>query len=158
MKQKVLSLSMLLLLSGAVNKAFAAPEAQGVNIVQQNGKCSGVVIDATGEPIIGASVLVKGTTTGTITDFDGNFTLDGVSRGATLVISYVGYKGKEVKWDGQALTVVLEEDTALLEEVVVTGYGGSQKRATMTTAISKMDNKVLETAAFSNAGQALQGT
>lgn len=158
MKQKVLSVSMLLLLSGAVNNAFAVPEAQGVNIVQQAGKCSGVVIDATGEPIIGASVLVKGTTTGTITDFDGNFTLDGVSRGATLVISYVGYKGKEVKWDGQALTVVLEEDTALLEEVVVTGYGGSQKRATMTTAISKMDNKVLETAAFSNAGQALQGT
>ena len=158
MVKNLRSASMILfLLAGATGTVNAAlPPA--VDVIQQSGNCQGTIIDATGEPVIGASIVVKGTTNGTITDFDGHFSLSGVQRGATLVVSFVGYKTTEVKWTGNSIAITLEEDTALLDEVVVTGYGGSQKRAAMTTAISKMDNKVLETAAFSNAGQALQGS
>ncbi len=152
---------MLLFLMGASGgTAFAATSlpVAGVNIIQQNDACTGVVKDATGESIIGASVIVKGTTNGTITDFDGNFTLDGVKRGDIIQISFVGYETQDVKWNGTPLNIILKEDTQTLEEVVVTGYGGTQRRGTMTTAISKVDNDVLKTAAFSNAGQALQGS
>ena len=95
---------------------------------------SGVVIDqATGEPIIGASVLEKGTTNGTITDFDGNFSLD-VADGATLEISYVGYASQAVS-SGENLKVLLSEDSELLEEVVVTGYT-TQRKADLTGAVT----------------------
>lgn len=152
------SVGMLLFFLLGATGTMNAALPPSIDNVQQQGACSGVVKDATGEPVIGASVIVKGTTNGTITDFDGNFNLSGVDKGATLVVSFVGYKTIEVKYAGTPLNVTLQEDSEMLEEVVITGYGGSQKRAAMTTAISKMDNKVLETAAFSNAGQALQGT
>lgn len=81
------------LLAGSPQAVFA--EVNGVQTVMQTGTVKGQVVDANGEPIIGASVLVKGTTNGTITDFDGNFTLNNASKGI-LVVSYIGYKTQEV--------------------------------------------------------------
>lgn len=75
-----------------------------------------------------------------------------------IQISFVGYETQEVVWNGTPLKIVLHDNAQALEEVVVTGYGGSQKRAALTTAISKVDNSVLKNSAFSNAGQALQGS
>ena len=82
----------------------------------------GVVMDKSGEPVIGANVMVKGTQTGTITDFDGNFTLSGVSSGSTLVVTFIGYVTQEVAVKGQSsVTVTLAEDNQALDEVVVIG-------------------------------------
>ena len=150
----------LILLFGGGPVAFAEtlPEVSRMDALQQSDACTGVVKDALGESVIGASVIVKGTTNGSITDLDGNFTIMGVKKGDIIQISYVGYVTQEIVWDGSPLNVILKEDTQTLDEVVVTGYGGQQKRATLTTAISKMDDSVLENAAISNAGQALQGT
>ena len=128
------------------------------NVSQQNKNVSGTVTDQSGEPVIGASVVEKGTRNGTVTDIDGNYSLSTASN-AVLVFSYIGYASQEVSVAGKTkIDVVLKEDVAQLSEVVVTGYGGKQKRATLTTAISKMDDKVLQTAAYSNVGQALQGS
>lgn len=121
-------------------------------------RATGVVSDATGEPVIGASVLVKGTTNGAITDIDGKFSIAGVSKGSTLQISFIGYETVELQWTGKALNITLAEASQTFDEVVVTGYGGHQKRGTLTTAITKMDDRVIEKAAYSNVGQALQGT
>ena len=93
---------------------------------------------------------------GTITDVDGNFTLQ-VPEGTKLEVSFLGYKSQQIVVGAQShYKVVLKEDTEVLDEVVVVGYGVKQKRSTMTTAISKMDSKVLENAAIANAAQALQ--
>ncbi len=120
---------------------------------------TGSVKDGSGEGIPGASIVEKGTARGVISNVDGEFTFSASSENAVLVFSFIGYKTQEVSLSGKTeVNVVLQEDVEMLDEVVVTGYGGSQKRATLTTAISKMDNKVLEKAAFSNVGQALQGT
>lgn len=129
-----------------------------VNATQQLASCTGVVVDEIGETVIGASVIIKGTSNGTVTDLDGKFSLPGVKNGDIIVISYIGYDTQEIKYDGQPLQVKLSESKQTLAEVVVTGYGGQQKRGTLTTAIAKMDNRVLETAAVSNAGSALQGS
>ena len=119
---------------------------------------TGVVVDATGEPVIGASVLEVGTTNGTITDVDGNFTIQ-VPVGAKLDVSYIGYKTQQIVVGVPNIyKVVLKEDAEMLDEVVVTGYGMSQKRSLMTNSISKLDDKVLQNAAMSNAAQSLQGT
>lgn len=125
---------------------------------QNNVVISGTVIDELREPVIGASVVEKGTSNGTVTDIEGNYSLS-TAPDAVLVFSYIGYASQEISVSGKTkIDVVLKEDVAQLSEVVVTGYGGSQKRATLTTAISKMDDKVLQTAAYSNVGQALQGS
>lgn len=76
-----------------------------------NGTCTGVVKDATGETIIGASVVVKGSTNGTITGIDGDFSLSNVPKGSTIVISFVGYQTQEIKWTGVPLNVILSDDT-----------------------------------------------
>lgn len=122
-------------------------------------KVTGTVLDEFREGAPGATIMEKGTTNGTITDMDGNFSLAVNNANATIVVSYVGYITQEIALAGKTqLNVDLQPDTQMIDEVVVTGYGGSQKRATLTTAISKMDNKVIEKAAFGNVGQALQGT
>ena len=136
---------------------FAAPELP-VQSVQQAGKCTGIILDEHGDPVIGATIQVKGTSNGTITDLDGRFILPNIKPGSVIVISYIGMDTKEVKWDGQEIKVKMKEEQHALNEIIVTGYGGQQKRATLTTAISKMDNKVLDAAAFANVGNALQGS
>ncbi len=120
---------------------------------QQN-TASGQVSDARQEPLIGVSVLEKGTTNGGITDIDGNFKLN-VKPNATLVFSYVGYKSQEVKATLQ-MKVTLQEDSEMLEEVVVIGYG-SVKRKDVTTAISTVSTKDLDMRPIVSAGQAIQG-
>lgn len=131
----------LLLTSGiGISPAFASPESNELvtERVQQTSTINGKVTDANGEAIIGASVTVKGATSnGTITDLDGKFNLDAPAN-ATLVISYVGYKTIEIPVNGKkTLTITLKEDTEMLDEVVVVGYG-TQKKATLTGSVSSV--------------------
>ncbi len=102
----------------------------------------GNVKDATGEPVIGASVLVKGTTNGTITDFDGNFELNDVSGNAVIEVTFVGYLPQEVKVSSTPLNIILKEDTKTLDEVVVIGYG-VQKKSVVTASIAKVGSDEL---------------
>ena len=91
-------------------------------------KVTGTVVDAQGEPIIGASVVVKGTSNGTVTDFDGKFTVANAPEKGNLVISYVGYRSQTIALGGKSqINVTLEEDKQLLDEVVVVGYGVQRK-------------------------------
>ena len=118
---------------------------------------SGTVVDKTGETVIGASVVVKGTTNGTITDFDGKFTLSNVPNDGTIEISFVGYKTQTISVAGKTnLQVVLEEDTEVLDEVVVVGYG-VQKKSDVTGAMASVGSKEIESRPVTNAMQALQG-
>lgn len=126
-------------------------------ITQQVKKITGVVVDSKGEPIIGANVVEKGTTNGTITDFDGKFTLE-VSEKATLQISYIGFMSMTTAVEGRtSLTIRLKEDTQALDEVVVVGYG-TQKKVNLTGAVSsvKYDDE-LANRPITNASQALSG-
>lgn len=120
--------------------------------------CKGVVKDNQGETVIGASVVVKGSTNGTITGLDGDFTLDNVKRGDVIQISYIGYVSQEVVWQGTPLNITLKEDSQTLEEVVVVGFG-SQKKANLTGSVSqvKMDD-VLGERPVTNVKNALQGS
>lgn len=104
---------LLLLLSaaGGFPATVSAGNTAGVAITQQVSKCTGVVKDQSGEPIIGASVTVKGSKNGAITDLDGNFSLPNVGKGSTILISYIGYKTKEVVWNGQEINTTLQEDS-----------------------------------------------
>ena len=130
----------LLLSAFSVNAAMAAPAPAGtvdeVMAVQQGKKVTGVVVDGTGEPVIGANVVVKGTTNGTITDFDGNYSLEGVPADGVLVFSYIGYLSQEIPVGNQSMIkVTLKEDTQTLDEVVVVGYG-TMKKSDVTGSIS----------------------
>ena len=110
MLKRLKTVSMMLFLLGtSTGAAFAvsAPGADDVKIVQQSGTATGTVVDAMG-PVIGASVVVKGTTNGIITDFDGNFSLSNVKKGDIIQVSYVGYKTQEIVWNGQALNITLK--------------------------------------------------
>ena len=118
---------------------------------------SGTVVDAAGEPIIGASVMVKGTSTGTVTDFDGKFVLQNVPENGSVVISYVGYRTQTIAVAGKGqLSVTLEEDKQLLDEVVVVGYG-VQRKSDVTGALTRVGEKELNAKPVSNAFEALQG-
>lgn len=126
------------------------------SISAQNQTISGIVLDVANEPIIGASVLIKGTTNGSLTDLDGNFKL-ATSTDATLEISYIGYQSVEVKAvAGEKLTVILQENTALLDEVVVVGFG-VQKKVNLTGAIGIAEAKDFESRPITSATQGLQG-
>lgn len=127
-------------------------------VTQQDGVCKGVVKDNQGESVIGASVVVKGSTNGTITDLDGHFTLNNVKRGDVIQISFIGYVSQEVVWQGTPLDITMKEDSQTLEEVVVVGFG-SQKKANLTGSVSqvKMDD-VLGERPVTNVKNALQGS
>lgn len=117
---------------------------------------SGNVKDNSGEPIIGANVLVKGTTNGTITDFDGNFSIS-VPSNATLVFSYVGYKDQEIAVAGKTtINVILEEDSELLEDVVVVGYAVGSKR-TISGAVDRVKKEDMNKGVVTNPADALKG-
>ena len=116
--------------------------AQQQVIAQQEG-LSGVVTDASGYGVIGAGVIVKGTTTGTSTDVNGLFSLRGVQPGSVIVVSSIGYKPLEITWNGGSLNVVLEEDTEMLEETVVIGYG-VQKKSVVSASIAKVSSDDLK--------------
>jgi TonB-linked SusC/RagA family outer membrane protein len=159
MLKRLKSVSMLLFLGSLFSGTISTIMASGVNssaIVQQTETCKGVVKDATGESVIGASVVVKGTTNGTITDFDGNFSLDGVKKGDMIIISYVGYQTQEIKWNGGSLNVILKEDSKTLSEVVVVGYG-TQKKVNLSGSVAMVDSKELENRPIQNVSSGLQG-
>ena len=159
MLKRLKSVSMLLFLGTFSTGTISAVTASEVNtsaIVQQNETCKGIVKDATGESIIGASVIVKGTTNGAITDFEGNFALTNVKKGDIIVISYVGYQKQEIKWNGGTLNVVLKDDTEVLSEVVVVGYG-IQKKANLSGAVAQVNSDELTNRPISNVSSGLQG-
>ena len=140
--------------SGAIYAADVV--APRVDMTQQQKSVKGTVTDATG-PVIGASIIVKGTTNGTVTDFDGNFELPEVNKGDVIQISYIGYQTQEIKYTGQpSLQVKLVEDSQNLEEVVVVGYG-VQKKVNMTGSVSQVDSKALESRPIQNVSSGLQG-
>ena len=130
----------------------------GQMLFAQSKQVTGVVKDATGETVIGASVLEKGTTNnGTITDFDGNFKLTVGNPNATLQISFVGYQTQEVSLNGKnSIVVTLKEDSEMLEEVVVVGYG-AQKKESVVGAISQVSSKELLQSPAANVSQAIAG-
>ena len=119
---------------------------------------SGTVSDVNGQPIPGANVYEKNTTNGVQTDFDGGFYITTLNQNTTLVVSYVGFKTKEIKITNQTTTlnVVLEEDIAALEEVVVVGYG-TRKKTTITSAVSQVGSETFENRAIANVSNGLQG-
>ncbi|WP_250149111.1 TonB-dependent receptor [Flagellimonas sp. 389] len=128
-----------------------------VFFAQDNMTVSGTVLDNTGQPLPGANVIVKGTTNGVQTDFDGNYVLDDIPSDGVLVFSYIGFSSQEVSVSGQStINVSLEEDSQLLDEVVVVGYG-SQKRASITGAVVSVKAEEIAKQPALTAAQAIQG-
>jgi TonB-linked SusC/RagA family outer membrane protein len=117
---------------------------------------SGTVKDPTGETIISASVVVKGTTIGTVTDFDGNYVIDVPDDAKVLVFSYIGMKTQELSISGDVMNVVLSENSEVLEEVVVTGYGTTKKRD-LVTAVASVSADQIKDVPVASAAEALQG-
>ena len=145
-----------LFLSGGVY-ANIVPVEQGTSISQQAGKVVGTVEDDFG-PVTGASVVVKGTTNGTITDMDGNFTLEGVKNGDVIQISFIGYSTIEVTYSGQPLGVIkLAEDTQKLDEVVVTALGMKRSEKSLGYAMQELKGDALLESRESNIANALSG-
>lgn len=129
----------------SVSAAEALPESYDssleTSVTQQDGKVTGTVVDAQGIPVIGANVVVKGTTNGNITDIDGKFAIDRVPSTGVLQVSYIGYKTQEIPVNGKTtFQIVLQEDTETLEEVVVVGYGSTVKKD-LTTAVTSVKSK-----------------
>lgn len=123
---------------------------------QEKKAVSGKVVDANGDPVIGATIMEKGTTNGTVTDLDGNFNLN-VVEGAQLEVSYVGYQSQNVKAVyGKNLAITLKDDTEILDEVVVVGYG-TQKKVNLTGSVATVDSKLLNDRPIQNLSTALQG-
>lgn len=140
----------------AVNTA--SNDVDGMTVSQQNRTVTGVVADNTGEAVIGANVVIKGTTNGTITDLDGRFTLNNVPQNAVLLVSYIGYKNTEVNVGSQSnVSITLMEDAEVLDEVVVVGYG-IQKKVNLTGAITSVKTEELTGRTNVNLLQSLQGT
>ncbi|MDF9830132.1 TonB-linked SusC/RagA family outer membrane protein [Parabacteroides sp. PF5-6] len=152
--------SLLLLLtticSGKAMYAAGESSLPVVHIALQQSTVKGVVEDAYG-PIIGASVIVKGTTNGMVTNLDGNFELNNLKQGDIIQVSYIGYLTQEIPYSGQSsLRIVLREDTQKLEEVVVVGYG-TQKKVNLTGSVANVDNKLFENRPITNVSSGLQG-
>ena len=127
------------------------------NVVQQAKTVKGTVVDNMGEPVIGASVKVVGTTNGAVTDLDGNFVLTNVPKNATVEISYIGYTTQKVSVAGKSdLKVTLQEDNKALDEVVVVGYG-VQRKSDVTGALAHLDSKDLTAMPVKDALEGMQG-
>ena len=152
-KAKKTALCVGLCFLGMISAQQASAATESVASVQQTKQATGHVSDSQG-PMIGATVMEKGTSNGTVTDFDGNFSLN-VKPGATLVISYVGYESQEIK-AGDNIRVTLKEDGHVVNEVVVIGYG-TQRREAVTGSVANIGGEKLNQVAASNAAQALQG-
>ncbi|MEG2067995.1 MAG: TonB-dependent receptor [Tannerellaceae bacterium] len=155
-RSRRVGLILLTLTLGFSENAFAGSGNEWLiaNATQQQQTVKGTVSDASG-PIIGASVLVKGSTIGTITNIDGEFSIN-ASKGATLIISYIGYVSQEVTVTGKSLAITLKEDFQQLEEVVVVGFG-TQKKVNLTGSVSTVTSKALASRPVTNVSQALQG-
>ncbi|MDR1919965.1 MAG: TonB-dependent receptor [Tannerellaceae bacterium] len=148
-----LALGFLLAAAGVPPSANAA--SPKVAIQQQTRKVTGTVKDVKGEPLLGVNVIVRGTTNGTVTDFDGNYSLE-IGANDVLVFSYIGYVPQTHPVSGNVLNVVLNEDTQNLSEIVVVGYGTQQKKD-ITGSVAVVDTKELLKSSGSSASQQLQG-
>ena len=160
MLKRLKTVSMMLFLMGASTGAAYATTSMGVDdvkITQQSGTCTGIVLDAAGETVIGASVVVKGTTNGTITGIDGDFTLTGVKKGDIIEVSFVGYQTVEIAWDGKPMNVTLKEDTQQLQEVVITAIGLPKQAKSVGYATTRVSTTEIERANAVNPVNALQG-
>ena len=150
----------LFLAASAMTPLYAAEgttESLNAQIVQQSITVKGVVKDKTGEPIIGANVLEKGTTNGIITDFDGNFTLEVANANSVLVFSYIGYQSQEIVVGSQrTINVTLSEDTELMDEVVVIGYG-TQKKGDVTSAVASVKAEDFTVGKIGDASELIKG-
>ncbi len=124
--------------------------------VAQNLHVEGSVADESNETLIGVSVRIKDTDTGTITNYEGRYSLQNVPQGSVLVFSYIGYRNKEVQVTGRMLNVILEPDNQQLDEVVVIGYG-QQKKVTITGAVSNIGGKELLKSPAASLGNSLAG-
>lgn len=157
LSRKILFLmAAFLLMIGNVQLSYAMLEVDDSFSTMQNSVVKGQVVDANGEPVIGANVKLKGSNQGTITDLNGNFSLDKVS-GTVLVVSYIGFEEQEVPIKGRTFVkITLKENTELLEEVVVVGYG-SQKKVNLTGAVATLGVKQLESKPITSASQSLAG-
>ena len=132
-------------------------EKHSLQVIQQVHKITGTVVDKAGLPVIGANVIVKGTTNGTVTDVEGRFSLE-IPENAVLLVSYIGYVEREMQvGDESALSIILQEDTQALEEVVVVGYG-TQKKINLTGAVESISSDVIEDRPIKSVADALQGT
>ena len=142
------------------NATATSPATNNVaNVQQESTTVTGIVLDDMGEPIIGATIKIKGQdTVGTITSIDGDFTLKGLKKGQTLVISYIGFQTQEVKYNGEkSLKVTLKSDSKSLNEVVVVGYG-TQKKVNMSGAVASINmDELTESRPVTNVSQALAG-
>ena len=142
------------------NATATSPATNNVaNVQQDSTTVTGIVLDDMGEPIIGATIKIKGQdTVGTITSIDGDFTLKGLKKGQTLVISYIGFQTQEVKYNGEkSLKVTLKSDSKSLNEVVVVGYG-TQKKVNMSGAVASINmDELTESRPVTNVSQALAG-
>lgn len=151
MNQKNLKRILCLALGMVMSLGFAFAQGGKAKAI------SGVVKDASGEPLIGVSVQVKGTQTGVVTNIDGEFSIAKAEEGKTLVLSYVGYNNKEVRISSQnKYSITMEENTKGLEEVVVIGYG-TQKRKDLTGSVVSVGSEALSVVPVSTAAEALQG-
>ena len=139
-------------------KAISIPLKTSVlSQTEQQNEISGIVVDKNGTPLPGASVLEKGTNNGTVTDFNGNFSLTVSNENPILAVSYIGFTPIEIAADGQStINVILQEDTTGLDEIVVTGYGSSAKKD-VTGAISSVKGEVFKNQPVSGLDKALQG-
>ena len=147
---------MLKTLRKAILSATAALMASIVVLAQGPQTVRGTVTDPSGETVVGGSVFVKGTQTGTVTDIDGTYVLNGVRPGNVLVFSCIGYVTQEITWNSGPLNVVLQNDTQMLEETVVVGYG-VQKKVNLTGAVSQVKGDDFAQRPVVDAAQALQG-
>ena len=152
---KKLIFSGAIALSCLTRAAISLPVA-GTTYTAADDTVAGVVMDKDGNPVIGASIIVKGSTKGTITDERGTFSLSGIPEGTLLEVASIGYVTQEVVWTGGRLDVVLEEDRMALDEVVVVGYG-TQKKVNLTGAVSVISSETLDSRPVQNVAQALQG-
>ena len=140
--------------NGYINDNQLITKLGGVN--QQSKKITGTVVDATGMPVIGANVMVKGTTNGTITDMDGKFSLE-VEDGAVLQVSYIGFANQEIKVGNQSkLSIALKEDAEALDELVVVGYG-TQKKVNLTGSVAAVNTDDIQDTPASSLSNALVG-
>ena len=142
---------------GMLGGLTVCPVPAMASVTQQTIKVTGQIVDQSGEPLIGATVRVKGAQTGAVTDFDGNFSIDAPAN-ATLIVSYVGYKDREIAVRGRAIIekIEMESDSQMLDQVVVVGYG-VQKKADLTGSVSIVNADELKRVSNSNISTMLEG-
>lgn len=160
--QKVHGRSLVIAVLSAACGLYSCPIraveiADLTQIEQQNVmvKVKGRVVDSSGEALIGVSVLLKGGATGTVTDLNGEFSLE-IPKGGTLVLSYIGFKKMEIVADSETLDITMREETRTLDEVVVVGFG-TQKKVNLTGSVGVVDSEALEARPITNLSQGLQG-